>query len=61
MTDQKVYFSKAIDSWTEDDSDFAWFFYVPRRWLSIKAWKLMWSLRGDIHVKLFTEYSRRTP
>lgn len=33
------------DSWSFGDENWAWFILIPRRWWSLKAWKLMWDLK----------------
>jgi hypothetical protein len=53
-SNQKVYFSKALDptNWNDNDSDYMTFFLVPRKWWSIEAWKLANSLRFRMLSKL---------
>lgn len=52
MSDLKNY-------WLDDDKDYAYFFYIPRKWWSIEAWKLMWSFRAELQRKLFEAYHDR--
>jgi hypothetical protein len=48
MEDQKFYWSSEnnLENWT-DDTDFMTFVLIPRKWWSIKAWKLANSMRAE--------------
>jgi hypothetical protein len=49
----KVYYSLIQDptQW-ESSNDVLTFFYVPKRWWSVKAWRLALSLRGYYQQQL---------
>ena len=58
--DKKIYYSKELDDWLHEDLNFAYFFYIPRKWWSIKAWKLMFSFRAELQRKLFSAYNKKS-
>ena len=38
------------NKWTT--SDILYFFYIPNKWWSLKAWKQAWKFRGHVHEEL---------
>ena len=46
------------DSWDDNGLDYFFFFYVPRRWWSWKAWKLSIELKWYLQEKLLKNVKR---
>jgi hypothetical protein len=54
MTDEKFYWSDfmPLDAWRDDDADCMTFVLIPRKWWSIKAWKMANRFRTHLLNKL---------
>jgi len=55
---EKIYYSQLNrpDDWNTDDIGILTFFWVPKKWWSIKAWKIMFEFRAEIQKKLLGKY-----